>query len=313
MASSTIKIGTRGSKLALAQAYETRQRLMDAHGLAEDDFEIVVIKTTGDMILDRPLSEAGGKGLFTKEIEEALLDGSIDLAVHSSKDMPTVLPDGLELSTFLPREDVRDAFISRKFKSLADMPEGAVVGTSSLRRQAMVKKVRPDLKVVMYRGNVQTRLEKLDKGVADATLLACAGLKRLGQSTIITSAIETDDFLPAVGQGAIGIETRIGDQRILDLLTPIHDANTERALACERAFLGALDGSCRTPIAGLAKIEDGKLQFEGLVLMPDGSAHFDIVEEGSAEEAEAVGLRAAEKLRAEAGTAFFEAVLAASQ
>ena len=227
--------------------------------------------------------------------------------------MPTLLPDGLELSTFLPREDVRDAFISRKFQSLADMPEGAVVGTSSLRRQAMVKKVRPDLKVVMYRGNVQTRLEKLEKGVADATLLACVGLNRLGQSNIITSAIETDDFLPAVGQGAIGIETRIGDQRILDLLAPIHDANTERALACERAFLGALDGSCRTPIAGLAKIAQGKLQFEGLVLMPDGSEHYDIVEEGTAEEAEAVGLRAAEKLRVEAGAAFFEAVLAASQ
>ncbi len=312
MASSTIKIGTRGSLLALAQAHETRWRLMEAHGLAEDDFEIVVIKTTGDMIQDRPLSEAGGKGLFTKEIEDALLDGSIDLAVHSSKDMPTVLPDGLELSTYLPREDVRDAFISRKYKTLAEMPQGAVVGTSSLRRQAMVKKVRPDLQVVMYRGNVQTRLEKLDRGVADATLLACAGLHRLGQSEIITSAIETEDFLPAVGQGAIGIETRIGDARILGLLSAIHDANTERALACERAFLGALDGSCRTPIAGLARISGDALRFEGLVLLPDGSEYYDIAEDGSVDEAEAVGLRAAEKLRDRAGTAFFEAVLAAS-
>lgn len=312
MASKTINIGTRGSKLALAQAYETRQRLMDAHGLAEEDFEIVVIKTTGDMIQDRPLSEAGGKGLFTKEIEEALIDGRIDLAVHSSKDMPTVLPEGLELSTFLPREDVRDAFISNKYKTLSEMPQGAVVGTSSLRRQAMVKKVRPDLDVVMYRGNVQTRLEKLEKGVADATLLACAGLRRLGQAEIITSAIDVDDFLPAVGQGAIGIETRIGDQRILDLLLPIHDANTERALACERAFLGALDGSCRTPIAGLAEIEDGTLRFTGLVLMPDGSAHFEISDEGTADDAEEVGLRAANKLRDKAGSAFFEAVLAAS-
>ncbi|WP_114008626.1 hydroxymethylbilane synthase [Cohaesibacter intestini] len=312
MASSTIKIGTRGSLLALAQAHETKRRLMDAHGLSEEDFEIVVIKTTGDMIQDRPLSEAGGKGLFTKEIEEALLDGSIDLAVHSSKDMPTVLPDGLELSTYLPREDVRDAFISRKYQTLAEMPEGAVVGTSSLRRQAMVKKVRPDLQVVMYRGNVQTRLEKLDRGVADATLLACAGLHRLGQSEIITSAIETDDFLPAVGQGAIGIETRIGDARILGLLAAIHDVDTERALACERAFLGALDGSCRTPIAGLARISGDALSFEGLVLLPDGSEYYDIAEDGSVDEAEAVGLRAAEKLRALAGTAFFEAVLAAS-
>nr|WP_321442792.1 hydroxymethylbilane synthase [uncultured Cohaesibacter sp.] len=312
MASSTIKIGTRGSLLALAQAHETRRRLMEAHGRTEDDFEIVVIKTTGDMIQDRPLSEAGGKGLFTKEIEEALLDGSIDLAVHSSKDMPTVLPDGLELSTFLPREDVRDAFISRKYQSLAEMPQGAVVGTSSLRRQAMVKKVRPDLEVVMYRGNVQTRLEKLDRGVADATLLACAGLNRLGQSQIITSAIETDDFLPAVGQGAICIETRTGDGRILGLLSAIHDANTERALACERAFLGALDGSCRTPIAGLARISGDALHFEGLVLMPDGSEYYDIAEDGTVDEAEAVGLKAAEKLRDRAGTAFFEAVLAAS-
>ena len=268
MQSTSIKIGTRGSQLALAQAYETRQRLMDAHGLSEDDFEIVVIKTTGDMIQDRPLSEAGGKGLFTKEIEEALLDGRIDLAVHSSKDMPTCLPEGLELSTFLPREDVRDAFISSKYGSFAEMPAGAIVGTSSLRRQAMVKKLRPDLEVVMYRGNVQRRLQKLEEGVADATLLACAGLRRLGQAEVITSAIETDDFLPAVGQGAIGIETRNGDERILSLLESIHHANTERALACERALLGALDGSCRTPIAGLAEIDGERLRFSGLVLMP---------------------------------------------
>ena len=196
MQSKLIKIGTRGSKLALAQAYETRSRLMASHGLKEDDFEIVVIKTTGDRILDRPLSEAGGKGLFTKEIEDALIDGRIDLAVHSSKDMPTWLPEGLELSCFLPREDVRDAFISRKYKSLAEMPSGAVVGTSSLRRQALVKKLRPDLEVITYRGNVQRRLEKLDEGVADATLLACAGLKRLGDEEVITAPIEVKDFLP---------------------------------------------------------------------------------------------------------------------
>ena len=312
MQSTSIKIGTRGSKLALAQAYETRQRLMDAHGLGENDFEIVVIKTTGDMIQDRPLSEAGGKGLFTKEIEEALLDGRIDLAVHSSKDMPTILPDGLELSTFLPREDVRDAFISNKYKTLSEMPRGAVVGTSSLRRQAMVKKVRPDLDVVMYRGNVQTRLEKLEKGVADATLLACAGLRRLGEAEIITSAIEVEDFLPAVGQGAIGIETRIGDERIGQLLSPIHHEDTERALACERAFLRALDGSCRTPIAGLAQTADGQLSFSGLVLMPDGSSFFDIADAGPAADAEAIGLRAAEALRQKAGSEFFDAVLAAS-
>ncbi|WP_319412308.1 hydroxymethylbilane synthase [uncultured Cohaesibacter sp.] len=313
MQSKLIKIGTRGSKLALAQAYETRARLMASHGLAEDDFEIVVIKTSGDRILDRPLSEAGGKGLFTKEIEEALIEGRIDLAVHSSKDMPTFLPEGLELSCFLPREDVRDAFISRKYQSLAQMPAGAVVGTSSLRRQAMVKKLRPDLEVVTYRGNVQRRLEKLDEGVADATLLACAGLKRLGDEAVITAPIAEEEFLPAVGQGAITIESRIGDETISGLLVAIHHQPTALALACERAFLRVLDGSCRTPIAGLAKVEGDRLSFSGLVLMPDGSASYDIAAEGSADEAEAIGVDAANRLKAKAGEAFFAAVLAASQ
>ncbi len=313
MQSKTVKIGTRGSKLALAQAYETRQRLMTAHDMAETDFEIVVIKTTGDMILDRPLSEVGGKGLFTKEIEEALLDGRIDLAVHSSKDMPTVLPDGLEISTFLPREDVRDAFISNKYKTLADMPAGTVVGTSSLRRQAMVKRIRPDLEVITYRGNLQTRLEKLANGVADATLLACAGLRRLDQADLITSAIEVDDFLPAVGQGAICIETRIGDKTILDLLAPIHHQETEYALTCERAFLGALDGSCRTPIAGNATLEGDVLSFTGLVLLPDGTEYYEITKSGPASDAAAIGNEAAEMIRGQAGEAFFEAVLNASQ
>ena len=313
MQSKLIKIGTRGSKLALAQAYETRNRLMATHGMGEDDFEIVVIKTTGDRILDRPLSEAGGKGLFTKEIEEALLDGRIDIAVHSSKDMPTWLPDGLELSCFLPREDVRDAFISRKYACLTDMPEGAVVGTSSLRRQALVKKLRPDLKVITYRGNVQRRLQKLDEGVADATLLACAGLKRLGDEDVITAPIEVEHFLPAVGQGAITIESRIGDEMISDLLAAIHHEATARALACERAFLRVLDGSCRTPIAGLAEVDGDRLTFSGLVLMPDGSEHYDITAAGSADEAEAIGVNAANKLKEKAGDAFFAAILAACQ
>lgn len=309
MPSKFVKIGTRGSKLALAQAYETRQRLMDAHGMSEDQFEIVVIKTTGDMILDRPLSEVGGKGLFTKEIEEALLDGRIDLAVHSSKDMPTVLPDGLEISTFLPREDVRDAFISNKYKTLAEMPEGAVVGTSSLRRQAMVKKLRPDLEVITYRGNVQTRLEKLEKGVADATLLACAGLRRLGEAEVITSAIEVEDFLPAVGQGAICIESRVGDEDTRSMLAAIHHAETESALLCERAFLGALDGSCRTPIAGLAKLEGDQLSFTGLVLLPDGTEYHTIEKSGSVSDAAEIGLAAANEIRTKAGQAFFDAIL----
>ncbi len=309
MPSKFVKIGTRGSKLALAQAYETRQRLMDAHGMSEDQFEIVVIKTTGDMILDRPLSEVGGKGLFTKEIEEALLDGRIDLAVHSSKDMPTVLPDGLEISTFLPREDVRDAFISNKYKTLAEMPEGAVVGTSSLRRQAMVKKLRPDLEVITYRGNVQTRLEKLEKGVADATLLACAGLRRLGEAEVITSAIEVEDFLPAVGQGAICIESRVGDEETRSMLAAIHHAETESALLCERAFLGALDGSCRTPIAGLAKLDGDQLSFTGLVLLPDGTEYHAIEKSGSVSDAAEIGLAAANEIRTKAGQAFFDAIL----
>ncbi len=313
MQSKLIKIGTRGSKLALAQAYETRNRLMAAHGLAEDDFEIAVIKTTGDRILDRPLSEAGGKGLFTKEIEEALIDGRIDLAVHSSKDMPTFLPEGLELACFLPREDVRDAFISRKYKSLAELPAGAVVGTSSLRRQAMVKRLRPDLEVITYRGNVQRRLEKLDEGVADATLLACAGLKRLGDEAVITAPIAVDEFLPAVGQGAITIESRIGDERIAGLLAAIHHEPTAKALACERAFLRLLDGSCRTPIAGLAEVDGDRLTFSGLVLMPDGSEAYDITMVGSADEAEAIGMNAANKLKEKAGDAFFAAVLASCQ
>jgi hydroxymethylbilane synthase len=309
MPSKFVKIGTRGSKLALAQAYETRQRLMDAHGMSEDQFEIVVIKTTGDMILDRPLSEVGGKGLFTKEIEEALLDGRIDLAVHSSKDMPTVLPDGLEISTFLPREDVRDAFISNKYKTLAEMPEGAVVGTSYLRRQAMVKKLRPDLEVITYRGNVQTRLEKLEKGVADATLLACAGLRRLGEAEVITSAIEVEDFLPAVGQGAICIESRVGDDDTRSMLAAIHHAETESALLCERAFLGALDGSCRTPIAGLAKLDGDQLSFTGLVLLPDGTEYHTIEKSGSVSDAAEIGLAAANEIRTKAGQAFFDAIL----
>jgi hydroxymethylbilane synthase len=221
--SNPLRIGTRGSALALAQAHETRDRLMAAHGLAEDSFEIVVIKTSGDRIQDRPLSEVGGKGLFTKEIEEALLDGRIDLAVHSSKDMPTVLPDGLALTAFLPREDVRDAFLSPKAKTLTDLPHGAVVGSSSLRRQAMIKRLRPDIEVVMYRGNLQTRLRKLAEGAVDATLLAAAGLRRLGLEAEITSLLETDQFLPAVGQGAICIESRADDTATLQMLAAIHD------------------------------------------------------------------------------------------
>lgn len=268
----TLKIGTRGSLLALAQAHETRDRLMAAHGLPQQAFEVVVISTSGDRIQDRPLSEAGGKGLFTKEIEEALLDGRIDIAVHSSKDMPTTLPDGLELSAFLPREDAREAFISRKAARIADLPTGAKVGSSSLRRQALIRRMRPDLDVVLFRGNVQTRLRKLDEGVADGTILALAGLKRLDLEHIATDVMSLEAFPPAPGQGAICIESRIGDAETGVMLAAIHDVPTGQALACERAFLAALDGSCRTPIAGYATVAAGQLSFSGMILTPDGRA-----------------------------------------
>lgn len=304
MQSNPLRIGTRGSALALAQAHETRDRLKAAHGLGDDAFEIVVIKTSGDRIQDRPLSEVGGKGLFTKEIEEALLDKRIDIAVHSSKDMPTVLPDGLALTAFLPREDVRDAFLSPKATSLEGLPHGAVVGSSSLRRQAMIKRLRPDIDVVMYRGNLQTRLKKLADGTVDATLLAAAGLKRLGLEAEITSMLGIDEFLPAVGQGAICIESRENDAATLQKLAPIHDPETQIRLDAERAFLGVLDGSCRTPIGGLATIADGTLRFKGIVLKPDGSAYHEAEEDGSVENAVSIGVSVGEALKERMGPGF---------
>ena len=274
-AKSPLKIGTRGSPLALAQAYETRTRLMAAHGLPEDAFEIVVIKTTGDdralIDADRPLKEVGNKGLFTKEIEEAMVAGRIDIAVHSMKDMPTEQPEGLVLDCFLPREDTRDAFVSPAAASIADLPQGAVVGSSSLRRRAQLANRRPDLKLVEFRGNVQTRMKKLEGGVAAATFLAMAGLNRLGLSHIARSAIEPEDMLPAVAQGAIGIERRITDARAEALVAAIHHPPTGQRLTAERAFLAALDGSCETPIAGLALLEGGEVWLRGEILRPDGS------------------------------------------
>lgn len=265
------KIGTRGSPLALAQAYETRDRLCAAFDLPHDAFSIQVISTTGDRVIDRPLKAIGGKGLFTREIEDAMLAGSIDIAVHSMKDMPTLQPAGLLLDTYLPREDVRDAFISLNTTALADLPSGRVVGTSSLRRQAQLKLRRPDLNVVEFRGNLQTRLKKLGENVADATFLAMAGLKRLQMDDVPRMAIEPEDMLPAVAQGAIGIERRIDDMRAADMLAAIHDGPTGQRLNAERAFLAALDGSCETPIAGLAELSGGSLRLRGEVLRPDGS------------------------------------------
>lgn len=296
MQARTLRIGTRGSPLALAQAHEVRARLSAAHGLSEDTIEIRVYKTTGDAIQDRPLAEVGGKGLFTKEIEEALIAREIDLAVHSMKDMQTELPAGLVIGASLPREDVRDAFISLKYSSLADLPEGAVVGTSSLRRQAQIKRIRPDLKVVGFRGNVQTRLRKLSEGVADATLLACAGLNRLGMADRITAPIEIDQILPAVAQGAIAIEIREDDAETAKLIAALNDAKTAYCVAAERAFLTRLEGSCRTPIAGLAQLNGETLSFRGMVFSVDGERSFEIEREGPAEQAAAVGTGAADAL-----------------
>jgi hydroxymethylbilane synthase len=301
-----LKIGTRGSPLALAQAHETQARLMAAHALPREAFEIVVISTSGDRIQDRPLSEAGGKGLFTKEIEEALLARRIDIAVHSSKDMPTVLPDGLELCAFLPREDPRDAFIGKAAARILDLPHGAKIGSSSLRRQALIRRMRPDLELVTFRGNVQTRLKKLEEGVADGTILAIAGLKRLGLEYVATDLMPLESFPPAPGQGAICIESRVGDGAVETMLSAIDDAPTGQALACERAFLAVLDGSCRTPIAGHATVEGAHLSFRGLIATPDGSKAHEIEAGGPAEDAVLVGKQAGAELRARAGAAFFE-------
>lgn len=306
MAQSVIlRLGTRGSPLALTQAGMVRDALAKAHGLAPDRIALEVIRTSGDRIQDRPLAEAGGKGLFTKEIEEALIAGTIDLAVHSSKDMPTVLPAGLVLSAFLEREDPRDALISRKAKSIADLPRGAVVGTASLRRQAMVKRRRPDIQVVPLRGNVETRLRKLEEGIADATLLALAGLKRLGLADAATEVLDVEEFLPAVGQGAIGIETRADDTRTCGLLTAIDHADTATALICERAFLAVLDGSCKTPIGGHATISGGRLRFRGMVVTSDGSKAFEASREGGVQDAESLGADAGRELKDRAGPDFF--------
>ena len=303
-----LRIGTRGSPLALAQAHETRARLMAAHGLPEDAFEIVVIATTGDAVQNRALSEIGGKGLFTKEIEEALVAGAIDLAVHSMKDMPTVLPEGLEIACLLPREDVRDVFVSPRHGTIAALPEGATVGTSSLRRRAQLLHRRPDLRVVEFRGNVQTRLRKLEEGVAEATFLAMAGLRRLGHAVEeMGSAIAPEEMLPAVAQGAIGIEIRSADARARGLLAVIHDLKTEVRLAAERRFLAGLDGSCRTPIGGLAVLEGDTLWFRGEIIRPDGSERLATERRGPLADAAAMGADAAEELRGRGGDGFFDA------
>jgi hydroxymethylbilane synthase len=300
-----IKIGTRGSQLALAQAMETRDRLMSAHGLSIDQFEIITLSTSGDRIQDQPLSQVGGKGLFTKEIEQALLNGEIDLAVHSSKDMPTLAPEGLTISAYLPRETVHDAFISHHYAALSDVPYEATIGSSSLRRQAQLKKIRPDLNIVMFRGNVQTRLQKVQNGVVHGTLLALAGLKRLSLEHHVREILPLDDFLPAPGQGAICIETRTDDRAIHELVEAINHVPTQTALMCERAFLSELDGDCRTPIAAYAQIEGETVRFKGTILTPDGSIAHSIEKEGLLLDAARIGAQSGVELKYQAGAKFF--------
>ncbi len=301
----TIRIGTRGSPLARAQADEVARRLADAHRDSGVAVEIVPIRTTGDRLKDTPLTEAGGKGLFTKEIEEALLAHAVDIAVHSAKDMPTALPPGLVLAGCLEREDPRDVFIGRSVASLDDLPQGATLGTSSLRRRAMALRVRPDLRIVEFRGNVGTRLEKLKNGVADGTLLAMAGLRRLHMADSATSILDPEIFVPAIGQGALAIEVRAGDEATAQWIAPILHAATSCAVDAERAFLAALDGSCRTPIGGYARVTNDRLAFHGIIITPDGRTAHETTREGAASDAIHLGNDAGEELARRGGPDFF--------
>lgn len=304
-ATSVLRLGTRGSPLALAQARTVQARLVAAHGLEPDAIQVCVIRTSGDRIQDRSLAESGGKGLFTKEIEEALLAGEIDLAVHSAKDMPTVLPRGLALVACLEREDPRDVLVSRSRSRFAQLPIGARLGTASLRRQAMARRLRPDLRVGMLRGNVETRLRRIEEGAFDATLLALAGLRRLGLADAATEILGVEDFLPAVGQGVIVIEARENDAHTRRYLAAIDHAGTSIALAAERAFLAVLDGSCRTPIGGHAILDGSRLRIRGLILKPDGSESFETSREGSVDDAVALGADVGAELKRRGGSGFF--------
>jgi hydroxymethylbilane synthase len=293
-----LRIGTRGSPLALAQTAAVRQLLFTTCGIPSDAVEVRIIKTTGDQIQNRPLAEVGGKGLFTKEIEVALAAGEIDFAVHSAKDMPTVLPDGLVITAFLEREDVRDVLISRDDRALIKLPRGARLGTASLRREAQVRRLRPDLDVRSLRGNVHTRLRKVADGEFDATILGMAGLKRLGLADTVTQALPIDDFLPAVGQGAIALEARENDERTRALLDTINHRPTMFAVTAERAFLTVMEGSCRTPIAGHAVISGSQLDFRGMIFRPDGLEIHETRRNGAVADAAIIGADAGAELKA---------------
>ncbi len=305
-ADQAIRIGTRGSRLALWQANAVRDALIAAHALAGGRIEIVPIRTSGDRIQDRPLAEAGGKGLFSKEIEAALLNGSIDLAVHSAKDMETFLPAGLMIAACLEREDARDALIARDGATLASLPQGARLGTASLRREALLKRARPDLVTELLRGNVPTRVQRVESGDLDATLLAAAGLRRLGLESHIAELLPLESFPPSCGQGVVAIECRNDDSATRDLLAAIDDPAASTALACERAVRAALGGSCRTPVAGHARIESGALHFSGIVLTPDGGEAYEATVRGSPAEAEALGRSAGEDILRRAPLAFLQ-------
>ena len=302
-----IVIGTRGSPLAQAQAREFQAALAAANrALDPADMEIAVIRTSADKQPDKLISQIGGKGLFVKEIEEALLAGRIDIAVHSVKDLPGILPEGLALACVLKREDPRDAFISPVAKSFDDLPAGAIVGTSSPRRRAQILARHADLNVQPLRGNVATRLKKLEDGIAQAMILALAGLKRLGLAEHATAVLEPEVMLPAVGQGAIGAECRSNDPRILELLTAASHKASETCVRAERAFLEALGGSCHTPIAGLAEYEGRRLVFRGLVASPDGTEVYPTMRRGEPEQAAHMGRDAGVELRAKGGARLFE-------
>jgi len=306
MSSRPLRIGTRGSPMALHQTGVVRDRLLEAHPhlAASGAVEIVTIRTTGDRVQDRRLADIGGKGLFTKEIEEALFAGRIDLAVHSLKDVETWLPDGLDIACVLARDDPRDAFVSMRAPNLAALPKGASIGTASLRRQAQLLRRRPDLRVMPIRGNVDTRLKKLDAGEVDALVLALCGLERLGKAGLATEILPPEVMLPAVGQGALAIECRAGDDALRQLLDPLHDPGAAACVGAERAMLAALDGSCRTPIAGLAERDGDRLTLEGLLLKPDGSSEVRARRTGATGDAAALGAALGSELRSRAGPGF---------
>jgi hydroxymethylbilane synthase len=301
-----LRIGTRGSPMALRQTALVRDRLAEFHPdlAAENAVEIVTIRTTGDRVQDRRLAEIGGKGLFAKEIDEALIAGRIDLAVHSLKDLETWLPDGVEIACVLPRDDPRDAFLSEKAAALAALPQGAVVGTASLRRQAQLLRRRPDLEIVPLRGNANTRIRKLEAGEVDATLLALCGLERIGLAHLAREILPREIMLPAVGQGALAIECRAGDEATRRLLDPLHDPRSAACTGAERAMLAVLDGSCRTPIAGLAELDGDRLTIEGLLLTPDGRTEIRARRSGPIADAVAIGAELGEELRRRAGREF---------